>query len=84
MRRLFGRDGVAIDTITAGSAFRKVGTGHQIEMAQVSGVYTDGAGIPHVRFELVLERPNQPPYKAGPRVLSAAAFLETYPERLGG
>ena len=50
------------------------------ETAKIQAVYKDCAGIPHVRFDVVFEKPARPTYRDGPRILSLETFFETFNE----
>ncbi len=74
--------GKNLDYVRVGSAFRRPGTGQSNEIAEISGVYSDSSGIPHVRFELVFHRPPMEPRREGHRVLAAKTFFKRYYERV--
>jgi len=79
---MFVQRGSAVEYITAGSAYRKVRSDKMVETAEVRSVYTDGTGIPHIRFDVVLEKPHWPTYRDGPRALAVKTFFESFPERV--
>ncbi len=65
--------------VTVGGMFRRSRSDKIVEVAEVTGILPDGFGIPHVRYELTLERPySRGNYKAGTKVLALAAFSATY------
>lgn len=82
MPSMFVQRGDAVEYVTSGSAYRKVRTDKLVETAEVRAVYIDGAGIPHIRYDVAIAKPNWPMYKDGPRVLSARSFFESFPERV--
>lgn len=53
--RVFGRQGGSVD-VKVGSVFRHNGPGDLVELARVLEVEPDSMGIPHVRYELMVER----------------------------
>jgi hypothetical protein len=53
--RVFGLERKDVD-VRVGSVFRHTGPGDLIEIAKVLDIEPDSMGIPHVRFELVIER----------------------------
>lgn len=79
---MFVQRGTAVEYVTAGNAYRKVRSDKMVETAEIRSVYTDGAGIPHIRFDVVLEKPHWPTYRDGPRALSVRSFFDTFPERV--
>lgn len=78
---MFFRRGKGMEFIKAGSAFRRVHSEGMVETARVLSVASDSFGIPHVRYEVVFERP-QRTVVDGPRILSLSTFTETYRERV--
>ena len=66
-------------TIRPGSRFRKIHKDKTVETARVLTVATDMLGIPHVRYELVIERA-QMRYIEEPRILALKTFTDTYKE----
>ncbi|MEX2616738.1 MAG: hypothetical protein WD767_11630 [Alphaproteobacteria bacterium] len=65
--------------IRPGSRFRKIHKDKTVETARVLTVATDMLGIPHVRYELVIERA-QHRYVEEPRILALKIFADTYKE----
>ena len=53
INRLFGEKPVSV---CVGSVFRHTGPGNVIETAKVVEIETDPMGIPHVRYDLTIER----------------------------
>lgn len=53
MNRLFGEKPVSV---CVGSVFQHIGPGNLIETAKVVEIDTDPMGIPHVRYDLTVER----------------------------
>ena len=80
---IFCLRGERFEYIRAGSTFRRARLKNMTETAQISSVYADSAGIPHVRFDLVFETPNRPAVREG-RVLALKTFIETFSERVAG
>ncbi len=74
--------GDEFEYVKSGSAFRRSHAGKMVETAEIRDVYTDGAGIPHVRFDIVFDKPNRPQYRDGPRILAVKTFFENYSERV--
>lgn len=69
------------DVVKAGATFRRERPDHTVETAKVISVDPDSFGIPHVRYELVFEKPSMPSRIVdGPRVLALEAFADTYRE----
>ena len=81
MASLFCLRGDRLEYIRAGSAFRRVRAGPMTETAEISSVYTDQSGIPHVRYDVVFEAPSLPTVRE-PRSLAARTFLATFTERV--
>lgn len=75
--------GDAFEYVKSGSAFRRLHSGRMVETAEIHAVYTDGAGIPHVRFDVIFGKPQRPQYRDGPRILAVKTFFENYRERVG-
>jgi hypothetical protein len=74
--------GDRLEYIRAGSAFRRARPDTMIETAEINAVYTDSAGIPHVRFDVVFENPNRAAVREGPRILALKTFLQMFTERV--
>lgn len=69
------------DIVKAGATFRRERADHTVETAKVLSVDSDSFGIPHVRYELVFEKPSMSARIVdGPRVLALEAFADAYPE----
>ncbi len=79
---IFFQHGSAIEYVKAGSIFRSASRGQLTETAEVKSVYTDSSGIPHVRFDVMLEKPHVPVYRDGPRILSLRAFFDNFSTRV--
>lgn len=76
-----GRD---MEFIRRGMSFRRVKPDKSVETAKILSVMLDGLHIPHVRYEINVERPSRAAvFKDGPRVLSLSTFTDTYRERTG-
>lgn len=76
-----GRD---MEYIRRGMSFRRVKPDKSIETAKVLSVVMDGQQIPHVCYEINVERPSRTAvFKDGPRILSLSTFTDTYRERGG-
>lgn len=68
------------DSPAVGSVFRQTRYGHAFETAEVLSVWSDLAGIPHVRFRRRIHRPSQRPVFEGDRTLALATFRDTFVE----
>ena len=55
LNRVFGATSKDVD-VRVGSTFRHSGPGNIIEFAKVLEIEPDAMGIPHVRYELMIER----------------------------
>jgi hypothetical protein len=77
---MFQRGG-QMEYVRAGAAFRRVRRDETVETAQISQVYIDPQGIPHVRFDVHFKHPRRSAYKDGPRVLAISTFFQTFQER---
>ncbi|HVO15707.1 MAG TPA: hypothetical protein VMV26_10860 [Alphaproteobacteria bacterium] len=82
MPSVFCLRGDRLEYIRAGSAFRRVRPDRMTETAEISSVYADSAGIPHVRFDVVFENPNRAAVREGPRILAVKTFIEMFSERV--
>lgn len=72
-----------MEYIRRGMKFRRIKPDNSVETAQVLSVVLDGLSIPHVRYEINLERPNNiATLRDGPRILALSAFTKTYQERV--
>jgi hypothetical protein len=78
---VFYRRGDLLEYIRAGASFRRVHSDRTVETAQVLGLYVDLYGIPHITFDLSIERPGRGGYKAGSRTMALKVFCENYGER---
>jgi hypothetical protein len=79
----FIKRGRKMEFIRRGAAFRRIKPDKSIETAKVLAVVLDGMKIPHVRYEINLERPSRTlVFKDGPRILSLSSFTHTYRERV--
>jgi hypothetical protein len=81
-KSLFVIRGNGWEYLTAGAAFCKQRSADLVEIAEVTGVYADAAGIPHVKYDVVFEKDKRPAYREGPRNLALKAFLQNYGERM--
>jgi hypothetical protein len=79
---IFARRGQEIELIKAGGVFRYRGHDDYVETAQVLGITSDATGIPHVRYQVMIERPNMGRLMEGPRILNLRSFIERFSERL--
>lgn len=79
---MFVRSGRAIEFVKPGSTFRRIGRNKTVETARVLAVSADAFGIPHVRFELDLDRPSRSTVSREPRTLALRIFADTYTERV--
>jgi hypothetical protein len=79
---MFFQRGNALEYIRAGSAFRRTHKDKMVETAEITSVYTDSCGIPHVRFDVVFEKPHRPVHRDGPRILSLKTFFDTFRDRV--
>lgn len=67
--------------IEAGAVYKRQGTGACVEKAEVLEVAPDKMGIPHVRYQLLVQRGvSQPTIET--RTLSLEAFLSRFRERM--
>jgi len=82
MASIFFARGQSMEYVRAGSAFRTTRRNRIIETAEVKSVYVDQTGVPHVKFDIELRKPNWPAYREGPRILSLRSFFENYTERV--
>jgi hypothetical protein len=78
---IFARRGQEIELIKAGGVFRYRHDDY-VETAQVLGITSDATGIPHVRYQVLIERPNMGRLMEGPRILNLRSFIERFSERL--
>lgn len=81
---LFVMRGGSLEYIKPGGVFRRTRKDTMIETAEITAVYNDPQGIPHVRFDVIFEKPDCDTYRDGPRVLALATFFETFDERIAG
>ena len=80
---MFFKRGKSVEYIKAGSSFRRKRGDATIETARVLSVASDSFGIPHVRFEVVFEKPSMASRVVdGPRVLALNTFADMYEERV--
>jgi hypothetical protein len=82
MPSVFCLRGDKLEYIRAGSAFRRVRLDRMTETAEISSVYADPSGIPHVRFDVVFENPDRAVVREGPRILAVKTFIATFSERV--
>lgn len=71
--------GRSADSIRPGSLFRRTHKNKTVETARVLTVASDMLGIPHVRYELVIERAHRR-FIEEPRILALKTFADTYKE----
>jgi hypothetical protein len=81
---LFVMRGGALEYIKPGGIFRRTREDAVVETAEIIAVYNDPSGIPHVRFDVVFEKPDCASYREGPRVLAVEIFFEKFDERVAG
>lgn len=81
---LFVMRGGALEYIKPGGVFRRTRKDATTETAEITAVYNDPSGIPHVRFDVVFEKAGCASYREGPRVLAVETFFETFDERVAG
>lgn len=75
-----GRD---MEYIRRGMKYRRIKPDKSVETARVLSVVLDGLRIPHVRYEINLQRPSRiVGFRDGPRILALSAFADTYRERV--
>lgn len=79
---IFARRGADIELIKAGGVFRYRGPDNHVETAQVLGITSDATGIPHVRYQVMIEKPFFGRMVDGPRILNLRSFVERFTERL--
>ena len=80
---IFIKRGREMEYIRRGMAFRRVKADKSVETARILSVVLDGLQIPHVRYEVDLERPSRRTvFREGPRTLSWTTFAHTYRERV--
>ncbi len=78
----FKRDNT-MEFVKAGTRFRRTRSDKMVETARVLSIASDTFGIPHVKYELSVEKPlTRTLVVEGPRVLSLTAFADTYCERV--
>ena len=82
LKSMFVMQGDTLEYVSAGSAFRRVRSDEMTETARIDAVYTDATGIPHVRYDVVFQKPNADPLREGPRNLALRAFIENFSERV--
>ena len=76
---IFIKRGRKMEYIRPGTAFRRIKPDKSIETAKILAVVLDGMHIPHVRYEINLQRPSwSRSFNDGPRTLSLASFAKTY------
>ncbi|HLJ65001.1 MAG TPA: hypothetical protein VKT70_12890 [Stellaceae bacterium] len=72
----------ATDELRPGEKFSRTLRSNVTEFVTVLHVHTDALGIPHVRFNRVIDQPGIGRSIEGERVLSVRAFIEVYPHRV--
>ncbi len=73
-----------LEYVKPGCVFRRIRKDSMVETAEITAVYNDPSGIPHVRFDVVFEKPDCASYREGPRVLAVETFFQTFDERVAG
>jgi len=81
---VFFERGELLEFIKAGSCFRRARDDNAVETAEVTAVFVDLYGIPHIKFDLSIRRPGRQDYRAGPRMLALKTFCANYDERPAG
>ena len=81
---LFIHRGRNLEPMKAGDIFqKKPKNGDQfIERARVLSIFSDVVGIPHVRYDIVIEHPTKKRFEDGPRILNIHSFTERFKERV--
>ena len=82
MTSLFRFQGNTLEYVTAGAVFRRQSHERLTEIAEITALYADAAGVPHLRFDLVFRRRHAGETDEGPRVLAARAFFDQFSERV--
>tara|TARA_Y100001968_G_scaffold271533_1_gene263217 strand:- start:3081 stop:3470 length:390 start_codon:yes stop_codon:yes gene_type:complete len=82
LNSFFFKRGKDIEYVREGSQFRHVRRDGLIETARILSVATDLHGIPHVRFQVSFDRPDQNQVDGGARMLALKAFADRYRERV--
>ena len=82
LKSMFVVQGDKLEYVSAGSAFQRVRTDDMTETARIDAVYTDATGIPHVRYDVVFQKPNADPHHEGPRNLALRAFIQNFSQRV--
>ncbi len=77
---LFGRQRPVPARIEPGCVYRFHGPDGLVETAQVLAVVSGISGIPHVRYELTIERPAYGRLLEGPKILNLASFAAHFRE----
>jgi hypothetical protein len=77
---VFYKRGELLEYIRPGTSFRKTHADRTVETAEVAGLFVDPYGIPHIKFELLIERPGRQGYRPGSRTMALKKFCETYGE----
>jgi hypothetical protein len=82
---MFFKRGNGAEFVKAGTEFRRTRADKMVETATVLSIASDTFGIPHVKYELSVEKPLAGQTTSeGPRVLALGAFADTYCERVPG
>jgi len=74
---LIAKRHAGVGDVKAGSVYQRVHSGDIVETATVLSVGEDSFGIPHVRFQICIERPNRK-FLEDARVLALESFAEHY------
>ena len=81
MTSMFFKRGEAVEYIRPGSVFRRTQTENVVETATVRSVGCDAAGIPHVSYDVSIQR-SHISFQDGPRSLALKSFTDRYKERV--
>lgn len=81
---LFIRRGRDMELLKAGDVYQKkvAPDDHFVEQARVLSIFSDVVGIPHVRYNVVIEHPNKERFEDGPRILNIHSFTERFRIRI--
>jgi hypothetical protein len=70
--------------VDVGEQFVRTRPDRTVETAHVLSIMKDPLGIPHVRYDLTVKKPQRPTsVYEGPRLLALEAFAEAYRNRIG-
>ena len=72
------------NNIGVGERYVRTRPDHTVETVKVVSVMKDPVGIPHVRYDLTIKKPQRPnSVSEGSRLLALEAFSEAYRKRVG-